>query len=77
MVRNTLNWAEAGVDFDDILAKLQQQIDGTSAFIMVDDLNHLVKGGRLSNGSALIGNLLVSSQFFILMTKVLLKFSKK
>ena len=58
MVRNTLNWAEAGVDFDDILAKLQQQIDGTSAFIMVDDLNHLVKGGRLSNGSALIGNLL-------------------
>ena len=25
---------------------------------MVDDLNHLVKGGRLSNGSALIGNLL-------------------
>ncbi|MBM9832514.1 DegV family EDD domain-containing protein, partial [Enterococcus faecalis] len=25
---------------------------------MVDDLNHLVKGGRLSNGSALLGNLL-------------------
>ena len=58
MVRNTLNWAEAGVSFDEILAKLQKQIDGTSAFIMVDDLNHLVKGGRLSNGSALIGNLL-------------------
>ena len=25
---------------------------------MVDDLNHLVKGGRLSNSSALLGNLL-------------------
>ena len=25
---------------------------------MVDDLNHLVKGGRLSNGAAIIGNLL-------------------
>lgn len=58
MVKNTLNWAENGLSFDDILAKLQKQIDGTSAFIMVDDLNHLVKGGRLSNGSALIGNLL-------------------
>lgn len=58
MVKNTLNWAEDGLSFDDILAKLQKQIDGTSAFIMVDDLNHLVKGGRLSNSSALIGNLL-------------------
>ena len=58
MIRNALDWAEAGLSFEDILAKLQQQIDGTSAFIMVDDLNHLVKGGRLSNGSALIGNLL-------------------
>ena len=44
MVKNTLNWAEDGLSFDDILAKLQKQIDGTSAFIMVDDLNHLVKG---------------------------------
>ena len=58
MVKNTLNWAEDGLSFEDILAKLQKQIDGTSAFIMVDDLNHLVKGGRLSNSSALIGNLL-------------------
>ena len=58
MVKNTLNWAEDGLSFEDILAKLQKQIDGTSAFIMVDDLNHLGKGGRLSNGSALIGNLL-------------------
>ena len=33
-------------------------IDGTSAYIMVDDLNHLVKGGRLSNGAAILGNLL-------------------
>ena len=24
----------------------------------MDDLNHLVKGGRLSNGSAILGNLL-------------------
>ena len=47
-----------GQDFEEILLKIQRQIDGTSAFIMVDNLNHLVKGGRLSNGAAILGNLL-------------------
>lgn len=58
MARNALNWAQAGQDFQTILDKLAQQIDQTTAFIMVDDLNHLVKGGRLSSGSAILGNLL-------------------
>ena len=58
MVENALTWAAEGQDFEMILTKIQQQIDGTSAFIMVDDLNHLVKGGRLSNGAAILGNLL-------------------
>lgn len=58
MVQSALNWAEAGLDFNEILRRISVQIDGTSAFIMVDDLNHLVKGGRLSNGAAILGNLL-------------------
>lgn len=58
MVRNALDWAAAGQDFEAILAKLNQQIDKSTAFIMVDDLKHLVKGGRLSNGSAILGTLL-------------------
>lgn len=58
MVRNALNWAEAGQDFEAILDRLNQQISQSTAFIMVDDLKHLVKGGRLSNGSAILGNLL-------------------
>ncbi|MCK4027469.1 DegV family protein [Streptococcus suis] len=58
MVENVLKWAEIGLDFETILSKLDQQIQATKAFIMVDDLNHLVKGGRLSNGAALLGNLL-------------------
>lgn len=58
MVRNALNWAEAGQDFEAILDRLNQQIAKSTAFIMVDDLKHLVKGGRLSNGSAMLGNLL-------------------
>lgn len=58
MVENALTWAAEEQDFEEILLKIQRQIDGTSAFIMVDDLNHLVKGGRLSNGAAILGNLL-------------------
>ena len=58
MVENALRWAEAGLDFDSILEGIQLQIEKTKAFILVDDLNHLVKGGRLSNGAALLGNLL-------------------
>ena len=58
MAQSALKWAEQGLDFETILANVQKQIDGTSAFIMVDDLNHLVKGGRLSNGAAILGNLL-------------------
>ena len=58
MVQSALEWAAQGLEFETILANVQKQIDGTSAFIMVDDLNHLVKGGRLSNGAAILGNLL-------------------
>ncbi|MDQ0223515.1 DegV family protein [Streptococcus moroccensis] len=58
MVGQVLSQSKAGLSFDDIMAKLEPLIEKTHAFIMVDDLNHLVKGGRLSNGSALLGNLL-------------------
>ena len=58
MVESTFKWAEQGDSFESILDKLAEQIENTSAFIMVDDLDHLVKGGRLSNGAAILGNLL-------------------
>lgn len=58
MVESVLKWAEQGDDFESILYKVTEQIENTSAFIMVDDLDHLVKGGRLSNGAAILGNLL-------------------
>lgn len=54
MAESVEKWAEAGSSFEEILEKLEQQINRTSGFIMVDDLNHLVKGGRLSNGAALL-----------------------
>lgn len=58
MISAILDWCQKGDDFDTILKKLHTKIEGTSAYILVDDLNHLVKGGRLSNGSALLGSLL-------------------
>ncbi|MCU9534372.1 DegV family protein [Streptococcus sp. CSL10205-OR2] len=58
LVKNTINAYEKGLSFSDIDENLRQQINQTGAYVIVDDLNHLVKGGRLSNGSALIGNLL-------------------
>ena len=58
MVESVFQWSEQGDDFQSILVKLTEQIENTSAFIMVDDLDHLVKGGRLSNGAAILGNLL-------------------
>ena len=58
MVESVFNWRDQGDDFAIIQDKLAIQISRTSAFIMVDDLDHLVKGGRLSNGVAILGNLL-------------------
>ncbi|MBJ8325444.1 DegV family protein [Streptococcus pacificus] len=58
LVENTIASYEAGHSFSVIEEDLMQQIPETGAYVVVDDLNHLVKGGRLSNGSALIGNLL-------------------
>ena len=58
MVESVFKWSDQGDDFQSILDKLTEQSENTSAFIMVDDLDHLVKGGRLSNGAAILGNLL-------------------
>ena len=58
IVEHILNWTKQGLLFEQILNNLEVQIKGIGAFIMVDDLNHLVKGGRLSNGAAILGNLL-------------------
>ena len=36
------------MSFENILKKLEKQVENTTAYILVDDLNHLVKGGPLS-----------------------------
>jgi DegV family protein with EDD domain len=58
MVEMIYNMAKTNASFEFIMTELTDLIEKTTAFIIVDDLDHLVKGGRLSNGAAMIGNLL-------------------
>ena len=58
MVEMTYNMIKTNAPFDFITSELIEMITQTTAFIIVDDLDHLVKGGRLSNSAAMIGNLL-------------------
>lgn len=58
MVEVALEMSQKNQPIDDILEKLEYIREGTRAFLIVDDLNNLVRGGRLRNGAALIGSLL-------------------
>lgn len=58
MVEAALNLADQGKSLEDILAHLDMIRDHTNAYMIVDDLNNLVRGGRLTNGAALVAGLL-------------------
>ena len=36
MVRNVLHWSEQGMSFENILKKLEEQVENTTAYILVD-----------------------------------------
>ncbi|WP_288616268.1 DegV family protein [uncultured Ligilactobacillus sp.] len=50
--------AKNGADLDDILKRLDHVRDTIDEIFVVDDLQNLVRGGRLSNASAFIGSVL-------------------
>jgi DegV family protein with EDD domain len=58
MIETAFDLAVAGADFDAILAKVEMQKSGDNAFMLVDDLHWLAKGGRLSRGGEILGTLL-------------------
>lgn len=58
MVEASLDMLDAGKTLDEILIYLDMIRSSTYAYFIVDDLNNLVRGGRLTNGAALIGGLL-------------------
>jgi EDD domain protein, DegV family len=57
MVEAALNLSETH-DLDAILAHLDIIRDNTNAYMIVEDLNNLVRGGRLTNGAAIVAGLL-------------------
>ena len=58
MVEKALELKDQGQNLDEIIAGVDHIRDTTNAYIIVDDLNNLVRGGRLTNGAAIIGGLL-------------------
>lgn len=58
MVEKALELKDQGNNLDEIIAGVDRIRDTTNAYIIVDDLNNLVRGGRLTNGAAIIGGLL-------------------
>ncbi len=58
MIETAFDLAASGADFEEILAKVELQKNGDNAFMLVDDLHWLAKGGRLSRGGEILGTLL-------------------
>lgn len=58
MVETAIQLGEKGADIEEILTQIDTIRDTTYAYLIVDDLNNLVRGGRLTNGAAIVGGLL-------------------
>ncbi len=57
-VKEAANLAQENASVDDILDRLEEMRASSKAYFMVDDLNHLHRGGRLSGAQLIVGNLL-------------------
>ncbi|HPJ01102.1 MAG TPA: DegV family protein, partial [Enterococcus sp.] len=58
MVEAALDLADQGKSLEAILTHLDVIRDNTYAYLIIDDLNNLVRGGRLTNGAAVVAGLL-------------------
>lgn len=58
MVEAALDLNDQQASLEEILSHVDRIRDNTYAYLIVDDLNNLVRGGRLTNGAALIAGLL-------------------
>ncbi|UHA61561.1 DegV family protein [Metabacillus litoralis] len=68
--------AQVGKSPTDIMARLEGMKKTMSAYIMVDDLTNLQKGGRLSGAAALIGSLLQVKPILHFDNKVIVPYEK-
>ncbi len=58
MVEAALDMVNQNASVEEIIDRLDIIRDTTYAYLIVDDLQNLVRGGRLTNGAALVGGLL-------------------
>lgn len=68
--------AKTGASAKEILEHLEDMKQTEKEFILVDDLSHLQRGGRLSAASALIGSLLQVKPILHFDNKVIVPFEK-
>ncbi|CEA01592.1 DegV domain-containing protein [Jeotgalicoccus saudimassiliensis] len=57
LLEQTIEQIEKGVPVPDTVSRIEKLVEDTQIYLVVDDLNYLVKGGRLGAGSAFIGSL--------------------
>ncbi|SDZ33259.1 EDD domain protein, DegV family [Evansella caseinilytica] len=68
--------ANEGKTTDEILHHLQDMKSTTRAYFMVDDLNHLHRGGRLNGAQLIVGSLLQIKPVLHFENKVIVPFEK-
>ncbi|WP_026859488.1 DegV family protein [Jeotgalicoccus psychrophilus] len=57
LLEQTIEQIEKGVSIEETVQKIEKLVEDTQIYLVVDDLNYLVRGGRLGAGSAFIGSL--------------------
>ncbi|GAK11629.1 LOW QUALITY PROTEIN: DegV family protein [Geomicrobium sp. JCM 19039] len=75
-VKRAAEMAEHGDDIDQIFANLTELKQTMRAYFIVDDLNHLHRGGRLSSASRLIGSALKIKPILAFENKVIVPYEK-
>lgn len=57
MIENVIKWCLEGIEAEDIYNRATWQAEHLNIYLMVEQLDNLAKGGRLSTTSAVLGNL--------------------
>ncbi len=57
LLEQTIEQIEKGISIEETVQKIEKLVEDTQIYLVVDDLNYLVRGGRLGAGSAFIGSL--------------------
>lgn len=58
IVEQAAQWAQAGLEADTIVARIEDMMRRCRIYFMVDTLEYLARGGRIGGASALVGSVL-------------------